>query len=243
MRLTRVYIDAPLAPDVVTELTSQAARHVSRVLRMRVGDTLHLFDDSGRSFRAEIVMINRDCVRVLPRQVVTEEPEPRLHITLVQGISRGQHMDYTIQKAVELGVMRIVPVMTTFSNVRLDEQRAEKRLEHWRNIIINACEQCGRNRLPVIESPVTLDEWLPRENREQKLLLDPAAELPLRGLTPSGNRLSLLTGPEGGLSDAEMEQARSSGFQSVRLGPRILRTETAAVAAITACQVMWGDMD
>jgi 16S rRNA (uracil1498-N3)-methyltransferase len=171
------------------------------------------------------------------------EREARLHVVLVQGLSSGDRMDFTLQKAVELGVAAIQPVATERSVVKLRDERAQRRLEHWQNLVIAACEQCGRNRVPSVAPVLAFDQWiagLPATD-ECRLLLSPGATVALRDLQPVPQRVLLLAGPEGGLSPAESGIAQSRGFRPVRLGPRVLRTETAALAALAAMQALWGD--
>jgi 16S rRNA (uracil1498-N3)-methyltransferase len=237
----RIYADAPLAEGIETTLPPAAARHIAAVLRLRSGDRIEIFNGSGGSFDARIVSCSRDRVIVLPESFHAEDRESPLQVILVQGISRGRHMDYTVQKSVELGVSRIVPVMTAHGNVRLDHGQAERRLQHWRGIAVSACEQCGRNRVPEIDRPLPLPEWLERDNAALRLVLDPRDGAPPGSLPAPRGSLSLLSGPEGGLSAAEIGVAKASGCTGVRLGPRILRTETAAAAALAVCQTLWRD--
>lgn len=243
---TRIFVDVPLCCEQQLCLPAQAAHHINKVLRMRQGDTILVFNGAGGCYRAEITGLDKRNVEIRPVEYIGDESEAPLTITLVQGISRGQHMDYTVQKAVELGVARVVPVMTEFSNVHLDRERAQNRINHWRSIIISACEQCGRNRLPEISQPVQLTDWLVRPGPAIKLLLEPTAGQRLREIdahiSNQGMEISILSGPEGGLSEDEIKLAIRNGYRPVSLGPRILRTETAAVAAISACQTLWGDM-
>jgi 16S rRNA (uracil1498-N3)-methyltransferase len=242
MREPRLYLDLELKCELELTLPTQASHYVSKVLRMRVGQHFWLFNGSGGFYQAEIIAMARRQVDVIVREFEEDKLEPTLHITLAQGISRGQHMDYTLQKAVELGVSKIVPLMTEFGNVRIEEKSAEKKMLHWRKIIIASCEQCGRNRLPALSEPTSLLQWLALDDNSVKLLLHPGAGQRLSTLGNINDPLSVLTGPEGGFSSIEVEQAMASDYVSVNLGPRVLRTETAAVAAISACQALWGDM-
>ncbi|MBL8259408.1 MAG: 16S rRNA (uracil(1498)-N(3))-methyltransferase, partial [Candidatus Competibacteraceae bacterium] len=171
-----------------------------------------------------------------------DEPEPPLRIVLAQGVSRGEKMDYTLQKSVELGVSAIQPLLTDYGGIGLSDERWLKKVQHWRGVIIGACEQCGRNRLPELRDPATLSDWLNRSSEAgSRWLLDPLAEAGLRELDAPNGRATLLIGPEGGLSVEEIQRARAAGFVGVRLGPRVLRTETAGVAALAAVQTLWGD--
>jgi 16S rRNA (uracil1498-N3)-methyltransferase len=201
-----------------------------------------LFDGSGGSHQGRIVAAGRRSTTVQLESFDARERESPLRITLAQGISRGQHMDYTLQKAVELGVARIVPVITGRGNVHLDDARAERRAGHWRRVMIAACEQCGRNRIPELLAPRPLAQWIQEDDSPGRLVLDPDAGIGLGALPSPAGPLSLLCGPEGGLADTEVRLAADAGWRAVRLGPRVLRTETAPVAALAACQALWGDL-
>lgn len=241
MRITRLYVDMPLAAGAEVELPPGAAHHALTVLRLRAGAVLELFDGTGGRHRGRITATGKRSAQVQLESFDPGGRESPLPVTLAQGISRGQHMDYTLQKAVELGVVHIVPVLTACSNVRLDEARAERRVAHWRRIVIGACEQCGRNRVPDVAAPQPLDSWLAQRPSGTALVLDPEATRGLAEL-PAPTALTLLSGPEGGLAATEVNLALAQGWQAVRVGPRILRTETAAVAALAACQALWGDL-
>jgi len=243
MRNVRIHVETPLTTGAEVELSEDAARHVVTVLRLRAGAVLELFDGSGGSHRGRILTVGKRSVTVRLESFDRQERESSLHVTLVQGISRGQHMDFTLQKAVELGVARIVPVLTEHSNVRLDESRAGRRIDHWRRVVIGACEQCGRNRIPEVCPPQPLAAWLETDRADRRLVLDPEADRGLNTFPPPLTGMSLLSGPEGGLSPVEIRAAVTMGWQAARLGPRILRTETAAVAALAACQALWGDLN
>lgn len=235
-------MDQPLHVDAICLLPDDAAHHIAHVLRMKTGQQIVLFNGHGGQYDAEILRINKRTVEVQVIAHLDEERESHLDITLAQGISRGQHMDYTLQKAVELGVKQIVPVFSEHSSVRLNRDRQEKRYQHWRRIIISACEQCGRNRLPVLTHPKTLADWLDDDNNDLKIILHPVTTSRLSQLDKPRHSLTLLAGPEGGFADNEIILAQQKGYQPVVLGPRILRTETAALVAISACQALWGDM-
>jgi 16S rRNA (uracil1498-N3)-methyltransferase len=204
-----------------------------------------LFDGLGGEFEAHITRIDRGDVSVKTGAHLDVERESRLFVRLVQGLSSGDRMDITLQKAVELGVAAIQPVATERSVVKLKDERAQRRAEHWQNLVISACEQCGRNRVPQVAPLMSLPDWLaqlpmPAPGDEARVLLSPAATVPLKELAPMP-RMTLLVGPEGGLSPVETQLAQSRGFKAVRLGPRILRTETAALATLSAIQALWGD--
>ncbi len=247
MRITRIYTPTELAKDKKVALTPAGVSHVAKVLRARIGDTVAVFDGAGNEYRATIDAITAKNVVVTLTEAVATASESPLKITLVQGISRGERMDWVVQKTTELGIAAIVPVITGRSVVKLDRDQAAKRHEHWRNIAIGACEQCGRAQLPELHPPISLGGFLEKNHRASvKWVLDPAATQSLIGLCESRNTdtsdLQLLIGPEGGLGDDELAAAKRAGFVPVCLGPRILRTETAAVAAIALVQGMWGDL-
>ena len=199
-----------------------------------------LFDGEGREARARIETSSRRCVEARVTEVRGPAPGPALRISLAQGIARGERMDYALQKAVELGAHALVPVFTERCVVRLDGERLARRMTHWQGVVVAACEQAHRSRLPRLESARGLGDCLARA-QGPGVLLDPGADTTLAELAPPGERLALLVGPEGGLSEAEMALAEDRGFHRVRLGPRVLRTETAPVAALAAIQSLWGD--
>lgn len=243
MRLNRIFCDGPLVGRTEIDLPPSGAYHVARVLRMRAGAPLRIFDGSGQEFPAEITRVDGDKVRVSLSDPTPGTAESPLKITLVQGVSRGERMDWALQKATELGVAAINPVLTARSVVRLDEKQAAKRREHWRGIVISACEQSGRARIPSIAVPMTLREYLATVRKDGlRLVLSPSAPASLVGLASMPSKVELLIGPEGGLDDDELHAAQQAGFMPVRLGPRVLRTETAAVAALSVLQGLWGDL-
>lgn len=237
MRTTRVFHPEPLSDDTEFALSAVAARHLGRVLRLKAGDPCTLFDGSGSEWPATLL----DATRARTATGIGTERESPLTLTLVQGVSRGERMDWTIQKAVELGVVAIVPVFTERGGVKLAGDRLERRLEHWRGVIVAACEQCGRNRLPPIAAPSRFTDWLPMLTGPA-CVLDPAADTGLGGLGRPAPGLTLIAGPEGGLTNAELDAARAAGCTAVRLGPRVLRTETAGIAALAALQALYGDL-
>lgn len=237
MRLSRFFIDAPLALGSHA-LPETAAHYIARVLRLSNGSAVQLFDGSGQEYLGELVEVGKKQVRVELRQQLAGQPESPLRIHLGQGLSRGERMDWAIQKATELGVAQITPLISERCEVRLNDERADKRLAHWRQIAISACEQCGRSVVPTIHPPQQLGDWLPVE-AELKLVLHPVAAPLTSHAQP--RTLAFLIGPEGGLSEHEVEQAQQAGFQAARLGPRVLRTETAPVVALSVAQQLWGD--
>jgi 16S rRNA (uracil1498-N3)-methyltransferase len=243
MRLTRVYVTEPLTAGVSCTIGGDAANHISRVLRLRVGDSLTLFDGRGGEYAAKIAAFGKGSVRVEVGEHQPVSRESPLDLTLAQGVSRGERMDWVIQKATELGVRTIIPVLTERTVVRLDAQQAERKLQHWRGIAIAACEQSGRDRLPDVSAPIHLSDFLRAVPADAKrVMLSPSGTRHARDLSAPAGRLVVLIGPEGGLAEGEQEAAMRAGFESISLGPRILRTETAAVAALTLLQDRFGDL-
>lgn len=244
MSRVRVHIDSPLTANNEFHLTGDPARYVGRVLRLGPNDKLVLFDGRGGEYPATILSLDKNSVTVSVAGHIERDVESTLAIHLLQGISRGERMDFVVQKATELGVKSITPVITDYSVVKLEAKRAEKRLNHWRGIAASACEQSGRNVLPTIGAPQALRTWL-GENYEApgtRLIMKPGGTSSIRSLDSDLNELILLIGPEGGFSEAEYELAESTGFKATGFGARILRTETAAVAAIAALQTLYGDL-
>ena len=243
MRNIRIYTDTPLAVSARIILSKEASHHLLRVLRCRRNDDITLFNGHGGSYTGRIIS---DSTRVAEVEILGFEPEtsePALCITLGLGISRSLHMDYAIQKSVELGVSAIVPLFTERSNVKLDHKRAETRLQHWEIIMVHACEQSGRNTLPILHTPRSLHEWVSNDQNTTRFLLAPSARQSLVEYNGMKDRdISILVGPEGGLTDSEQTTAEKLGYIPIKLGSRTLRTETAVVAAITALQVLWGDL-
>ena len=243
MRLNRIFCEGPLQNGTTIPLSAAGANHVARVLRMREGAPLVIFDGSGSDYQAEIVAVQGDKVLVQLRQQTAGAAESPINITLVQGVSRSERMDWALQKATELGVTAIAPVLTARSVVRLDEKQAAKKQTHWHGIVIGACEQCGRSRVPTVAAPITLPDYFANvRNEAMRLVLDPAAPGSLTGIASLPSQVELLIGPEGGLDDDEVSAAQKAGFTPVRLGPRVLRTETAAVVALSVLQARWGDL-
>jgi 16S rRNA (uracil1498-N3)-methyltransferase len=238
MRLSRFFIDAPLSLGQ-HELPEAQAHYIGRVLRHAVGDAVQLFDGSGQEYLGELIEVGKKNVRVELQEQFAGQAESSLRVHLGQGLSRGERMDWAIQKATELGANEITPIVSERCEVRLKDERADKRLAHWRQVAISACEQCGRSVLPVIHSPMLLADWLKQATADLKLVLHPVAEPLTSHASPA--TLAFLIGPEGGLSDAEVEQAKAAGFHAARLGPRVLRTETAPVVALAVAQQLWGD--
>jgi 16S rRNA (uracil1498-N3)-methyltransferase len=248
VRLTRVYVDTPLASGRRVVLAGSAAGHITRVLRLRVGEPVTAFNGQGGQFAARIEQVHGSQVTLAVGEHTDTEHESPVAITLAQGVSRGERMDLVVQKATELGVAQITPLLTTRSVVRLDDAQAQKKAQHWRAIAVSACEQCGRNRVPHIAAPAPLHAWLrglretPPAPQSQRLLLSPVADTDLKALAGPLAAITVLIGPEGGLSDEEHEAAGAAGFTGLRLGPRVLRTETAALAALALLQRQFGDL-
>jgi len=231
-------MDLPLGAEV--RLPDRATRHLA-VLRLRRGDTITLFNGRGGEFTAELTRVSAG--EALARVLASRESEREspLSIALAQCVSSGDRMDTTLQKSTELGVSKIVPVASERSVVKLSGDRAEKRVVHWRNVVIAACEQCGRNRVPEVAGIIDIDAFLDaKAGGELRLLLAPDASRSLKQL-PRPEKATLLVGPEGGLTAQERGRAERAGFVPVRFGPRVLRTETAPLAAIAAMQALWGD--
>jgi 16S rRNA (uracil1498-N3)-methyltransferase len=241
VRLNRVYVDAALSPGIRLELPSAAGVHLAKVLRVRNGDELVVFAGDGYEYPANVESVRgtRVCVAIGEARAVDRESP--LAVTLLQCIARADRMDVIVQKATELGVARIVPVQSRRSVVRLESAQVQSKAAHWRAIAVNACEQCGRNRLPTVEAPRRLIDYLGSlPAGATRLLLEPGAEA--RGAAPIGSEVTIAIGPEGGLDEEEIDAFRLAGFQAMSLGPRVLRTETAAIAALAWLQGRYGDL-
>lgn len=242
MRIPRIYHPDPLVVGSEIALSDEAANHVGRVLRMNPGQALELFDGTNLTFAAEIVHADKKSVRVLLMQSREESRESPLHLHLGQVMSRGEKMEFTIQKAVELGVNTITPLFSERCGVKLDEQRLAKKIQQWQKIVIAACEQCGRNSIPEVREAMSLEAWSVEEDDGLKLNLHPRASQSINTLPQPVNRVRLLIGPEGGLTADEIAMTARYDFTDILLGPRVLRTETTALTAITALQVRFGDL-
>ena len=241
MRTPRVFVDFALAAEQRVSLPAGPSQHLVQVLRLRSGDPVILFNGDGTDFPSVLVEVARRGVVVKLGRPGTREPEPTLVVHLAIGISKGERMDFALQKAVELGVSSIAPLFSERSVVRLSGVRLDKRRQHWQGVTIAACEQSGRRRLPILHPAENLETWLPKDHG-YSLLLDHRAETPLPLLPAPASELTLLIGPEGGLAPYERAQAHRAGFVGARLGPRILRTETAPLAALAVIQGLWGDL-
>lgn len=244
MRLIRVYTDNPLARGARVSVHGTAAQHITRVLRLKAGDPVTLFNGDGQDYPSRINALQRGSVEVEVQGVSAARAESPLSLTLVQGIARSERMDLVVQKATELGVTAIQPVVMARSVVKLDAATRAKKLAHWRGIAIAACEQSGRARLPSIAEPLTLAQWLQQAVPVgmRRLLLAPDAQKSLVEAAADARAAELLVGPEGGLEESERDAALAVGYLPCRLGPRVLRSETAAVAALTVLQAVAGDL-
>lgn len=240
MRVPRVFTDQPLTSGETLTLEEAPSRHLAKVLRMGAGRPLVLFNGAGGEFRAEIAEVGKKSVRVTVGDHSKEDRESPLDLELAIGLSRGDRMDWVIQKATELGARRISPLFTERSEVKLPPQRLEKKQRHWRQVMISACEQCQRNRLPALAPPRPLGEWLEASGGQSRFVLHHLDSQPFPG-EQALTQVALLVGPEGGLSEGEIEAARAAGCRPLALGPRVMRTETAPVAAISLAQYLWGD--
>jgi len=247
MRMTRVHVDATLAPDSVLQLPSGPAQHLARVLRLGPGAPLRLFDGRGGEHAAVIDAVHRDQVTVRVGAHDPVERESPLQIVLLQGLARGEKMDLVLQKATELGVAAIVPVQMARSTVRLDARQAEAKRRHWQSVVISACEQCGRNTVPEVSMPQAFVLSLSATAAHRLMLApDESAQGLAQWLGTAGDlggqRIALLVGPEGGFDATETSAAAAAGFLTCRLGPRVLRTETAGLAMLAILQSMAGDL-
>jgi 16S rRNA (uracil1498-N3)-methyltransferase len=239
----RFYSNSPLAINATALLSESAATHATKALRLSEGDNVVLFNGDGFDYTCTLISVKKNAVTAQVHSAQKIDSESPLNITLLQGVSSGDRMDFTIQKAVELGVKQIQPINSQRSVVKLNAERAEKRTEHWQNIAISACEQSGRAVVPKVLAPIALDKWLSQNPHGEsvRILLNPIGAKRLAEISKPETEIQLLIGAEGGLSPAEITLAVSQGFQSIVLGPRILRTETAALTAISVMQGLWGD--
>lgn len=242
MRSPRIYTPQPLTAHTTFPLNADAAHHVARVLRMQSGDSLILFNGDGSEYSATIASADKKSVHVELGAANSLDSESPLHIHLGIAISKGERMDWVIQKATELGVSQITPLQSERVEVRLHGEREEKKLTHWRAVAISACEQCARNRIPAINDVQPLFNWIDNIETDAKFVLHHRSVAALDTQSVAPKSIALLIGPEGGLSEAEISAAEQRGFQPLRLGPRVLRTETAPLAALSVLQFLWGDL-
>ena len=240
MRISRLYTNAALQTGRTLELDDDNAHYARNVLRLKNDSLIILFNGQGGEYLGKILEVSRKAVRVAIEKFIERSVESNLEICIGLGISRGDKMDFSVQKVVELGATKITPLITERCVVQFNQEKKSQRHQHWQKIIQHAAEQSGRTVLPEFSQISTLTEWVSLQSG-LKVFLDPHAEKNLAQLTPENNLVTLLTGPEGGFSDQEREFAKAAGFIPVRLGSRILRTETASLAALSAVQMLWGD--
>lgn len=239
MRVSRFHLDQPLAEGELS-LTGDTAHYIGRVLRLAPGAPIQIFNGSGQEWSGDIAQVSKREVVVRLDAASPGLPESPLRVHLGQAMSRGERMDWVIQKAVELGVAEITPLFTERCEVKLQGERADKRQSHWQQIAVSACEQCGRSVVPRVNPPTAISDWLASVDAELRLVLHHRTDKNLKSITPPES-LALLIGPEGGLSVDEIARAEDSGFHATRFGPRVLRTETAPVVALSIAQHLWGD--
>jgi 16S rRNA (uracil1498-N3)-methyltransferase len=242
MRIPRIYEPAALQVGQTLALSEDGANHIGRVLRMQAGQAIELFNGDGQQYHALITSVGKKSLEVSIESAEARSVESPLAIHLGQVISRGDKMDFTIQKSVELGVTCITPLFSERCGVKLPADRLEKKREQWQKVVISACEQCGRNVVPEVRMPMELDAWLAEETQELKLNLHPRAEYSISTLPIPAHGVRLLIGPEGGLSSDEIARTVQEDFKEMLLGPRVLRTETTALTVITALQCRFGDL-
>lgn len=241
MRITRIYQPVVLQIDEIVELSEDAGQHVGVVLRMQPGDSLVLFCGDNHEYEARIESVHRKKVRVLITHKKAVNRESPLSIHLIQSVSKGDRMEWVMQKAVELGVARITPVISARCAMKID--KIQKKWQQWQSIAISACEQSGRTQIPEIAQPGDLEDYIKKENTaDTKLILHPQGEQTLKNMGAIGHKIDMLIGPEGGFSDEEMACCIEAGFLPWKLGPRILRTETAALVSLSLLQGMLGDL-
>lgn len=243
MRIPRIFTDQAIAPGTL-ELEPDPSRHIARALRLREGAPLVLFNGQGGEYRATVMRVGKKTVDVEVGDYQPVSSESPLGVHLGIALSRGERFDWVVQKATELGVASIAPLFTEHTSVKLSGDRVGKKLAHWRQIAISACEQCGRNTIPGIHIPVTLSHWLAEAGSPVRWVLHTSSDAVKAAMTdmPAPSSIDLLVGPEGGFSDTEIEAAVAAGFSALQLGPRILRTETAPVVALAIVQSRWGDL-
>ncbi|MCU7929169.1 MAG: 16S rRNA (uracil(1498)-N(3))-methyltransferase [Candidatus Thiodiazotropha sp. (ex Codakia rugifera)] len=241
MRVPRFYTHQPLREGAEIILEEEPSHHLRQVLRLRAGGEINLFNDNGDEYTAILTHVSKQRVNATLGTQLRREPESKLTVHLLIGISRGERMDFALQKATELGVCHITPVFTKRCVVKLDEKKSTSRVAHWNRLVINACEQSGRCRIPTIDHPLELKDAIARQDSTLALLLDHRSHKRLDHIDNPDSSVSILIGPEGGLSSDERDLALQHGFIAIRLGPRIMRTETAPLATIAAIQTLWGD--
>ena len=242
MRVPHIYQSSAIAVNTPLSLDDDAAGHIGRVLRMKVGEQVSIFNGEGGEFLSEIIEVSKKSVVVMPLEFNSHDVESPLKIHLGQCVSRGDKMDFTIQKSVELGITEITPIFSQRCGVKLSGDRLEKKHQQWQKIAIAAAEQSGRNFVPTVHSPVDLKSWLEQQTAAIKLTLHPRAEHSIKTITVPDDGVRFLVGPEGGFTDDEITQTKQQAFVDIRLGPRVLRTETAALTVLSALQLQFGDL-
>ncbi|MBK9955935.1 MAG: 16S rRNA (uracil(1498)-N(3))-methyltransferase [Rhodocyclaceae bacterium] len=240
--IPRIHCPFPLAPGATVELPTEASHHVTKVLRMGEGDALIVFDGRGGEWTARLHRAGKAMAAVLESFDEADRESP-ISVTLIQGLPAADKMDWIVQKSTELGIARIRPVVARRSVIRLSGERMERRVAHWQAVAVAAGEQCRRNRVPEVAPLIDLADYFAEAPgpSERRLMLTPGAELRLKDLEPPAGRVTLLVGPEGGFEEGELVAARLTGFRTIGLGPRVLRTETAGIAALAAMMALWGD--
>lgn len=241
MRIPRFYEPQPLSEGQQINLSDDVVQHVSRALRMKAGEEILLFNGDGADYRVILLQVEKRAVKAQIESVLPSCSESPLQVSIGQTLSRGERMDFAVQKSTEMGAQRITPLFSERCEVKLPKERQEKRIKHWQQIAISACEQCGRTSPPRISPPSQLENWLNTQQAELKLVLHHHSEQPLQEIA-APTSVALLIGPEGGLTEKEVELAISYGFKPLALGPRVMRTETAPVAALTLLNYLWGDL-
>ena len=241
MRISRLYVNDTLRINETINLDDDNAHYARSVLRLKNDAQIILFNGQGGEFLGRVVEVSRKNVRVELQKFIDRSVESNLKIQIGLGISRGDRMDFSVQKAVELGATKITPLITERCVVQFKDEKKSQRWQHWQKIIQHASEQSGRTVLPDFNEIATFESWTAVQSSGLRIFLDPYAQTSLAQLTPENNEVTLLTGPEGGFSSAERDAAVLAGFTPVRLGARVLRTETASLAALATVQMLWGD--
>jgi 16S rRNA (uracil1498-N3)-methyltransferase len=242
MRIPRLYTPQALASGSLIDLDEASSRHLVSVLRMSAGQQVILFNGLGGEYSGQLSNVRKNTASVSVSKFINSDRESPLKVHLAIGVSRGDRMDWIVQKATELGVCSITPLFTERTEVKLNAERLDKKNRHWQQVAISACEQCQRTLVPLVSPAIPLTQWIAVDNDSLKLVLHHRADKRLTALNKDSNLVSLLVGPEGGLSDSEIDLSLNYGFKPLALGPRVLRTETAPLAALSILQSLWGDM-
>ena len=241
MRSYRVYSSRPLTVDEQCDLDDRASHHLARVLRVKTGDRLSIFNGDSNNYQGAVVSVTKHQISVLIDSIEPADTESSLNTCLALAVSKGDRFEWAIKKATELGVTSIVPILSQRVDVRLSPERWQKKQEHWQQIVISACEQSGRAVVPEVQDPTTLSQWLSEVEADCKLVLDPEATP--NALHDQPTSIALLIGPEGGLAPSELKLTSENGFSAMRLGPRVLRTETAPLVALSVLGARWCDIN